>query len=67
MTDSPDTIATFCEGERISRSLFYKLRREGRGPRLYYIGNKPYISPEARREWRQALEAEAGARRSEMA
>ena len=57
--DQPDDIRSFCERERLSRSQFYRLKQQGKAPRLYYIGTRPHISPEARREWRQALEAEA--------
>ena len=53
------TIDEFCEAERISRGMFYKLRRQGKAPRLFNVGASVRISPEARREWRQRLEAEA--------
>jgi predicted DNA-binding transcriptional regulator AlpA len=56
------TIEHFCADEQMSRSQFYRLKRQGKAPRLYFIGNRPRISPEARREWRQAREAEAAAR-----
>ena len=58
MTDEPLTITEFCLTEKLSRSQLYKLWRQGKGPRTYRIGNRPRISPEARREWRQALEVE---------
>ena len=44
--------------------MFYKLSRQGKAPRIYYVGNRPHISPEARREWRQKREAEAASRNS---
>jgi hypothetical protein len=52
------TIDTFCAAEKISRSMFYKLKSQGKAPRLYYIGNVPRISHEARIEWRRKREAE---------
>jgi hypothetical protein len=57
--DTSDTIETFCKREKLSRSMFYKLSRQGKAPRTFYIGNRRHISPEARREWRQKREAEA--------
>jgi hypothetical protein len=39
--------------------MFYKLQAQGKAPRIYYVGNSPRISHEARIEWRQRLEAEA--------
>jgi len=51
--ESPDTIDDFCEGEKIPRGMFYKLCRQGKGPEIYYVGKKPYVSPEARRQWRK--------------
>jgi predicted DNA-binding transcriptional regulator AlpA len=62
MTDQSLTINEFCAVEKLSRSQLYKLWHEGRGPRFYKIGNRPRISSEARREWRQSLEAEATAK-----
>jgi predicted DNA-binding transcriptional regulator AlpA len=60
MTDEPSyTINDFCALEKLSRSQLYKLWHQGKGPRTYKIGNRPRISPEARREWRQDLEAAA--------
>jgi hypothetical protein len=59
--DRPDTISSFCAGERLSRSQYYRLCAQGKGPRVYYVGNRPHISPEARRE-RLMLEAEAAER-----
>jgi hypothetical protein len=52
-------IDEFCAAERISRSMFYKLGKQGRGPRTFNVGSAVRISPEARREWRRTLEADA--------
>jgi hypothetical protein len=59
LIDSPLTINEFCAAEKISRGMFYKLLKQDKGPRLYFIGNRPRITPEARAEWRQNREAEA--------
>jgi len=53
------TISDFCRSEQISRAFFYKLQREGKGPRTFNLGAMVRISADAIREWRQAREAEA--------
>jgi hypothetical protein len=59
-TEDPSyTIDSFCEAESISRSMLYKLWKQGIGPRFYRVGSGVRISHEARTEWRQAREAEA--------
>ena len=57
--DQSYTIAEFCQAERMSRAMLYKLWAQGKGPRFFYVGNSRRISHEARIEWRQRLEAEA--------
>ena len=58
MTDQSYTVNEFCTAERMSRGMFYKLQAQGKAPRIYYIGNSPRISHQARTEWRERLEAE---------
>jgi hypothetical protein len=53
------TIREFCARHAISRSMFYKLRNSGKGPRLKYVGVKPIITTEAEADWRRESEAEA--------
>jgi hypothetical protein len=53
------TIREFCARHGFSRSLFYKLKRCGKAPRLKYVGIKPIITSEAEAEWRRAGEAAA--------
>jgi hypothetical protein len=53
------TVAEFCAAHRISRSKFYQLLAEGRGPRCFYVGVKRLISFEAAAAWRAEREAEA--------
>jgi predicted DNA-binding transcriptional regulator AlpA len=62
MSEQSDTVVAWCTRRQISRSMFYKLQREGKAPRTYRIGARQYISSEADREWRQQREAEAAAR-----
>ena len=54
-----ETIAEFCESERISRSHYYKLKRYGKGPREMRLLSTVRITPEAKADWRRAREAEA--------
>ena len=55
------TVNEFCEVERISRSMFYKLKSQGKGPRVYYIGNVQRVTHQARQDWHREREAEAAA------
>jgi len=58
--DQSSTIEEFCRDEKISRAYFYKLQRQGRGPRMMNLGpGAKRISPEARRDWRRQMEADA--------
>jgi len=59
ITDPSLTIQEFCAAEKVSRPMIYALWKAGKGPRYYYVGTHRRISAEARREWRQRLEAEA--------
>lgn len=51
------TVPEFCSAHRISRALFYILRRDGRGPRVMKVGKRTLISGEAANEWRREMEA----------
>ena len=53
------TIAEFCASEKISRSLFYKLVRQGEGPRMMHVGSHKRISAAALHDWRREREAAA--------
>jgi hypothetical protein len=52
------TIDEFCRAFRLSRSMFYKLRSQGLGPKVMAAG-KPLVSYAAAAEWRRAREAAA--------
>jgi hypothetical protein len=54
------TIDEFCRAFRLSRSMFYKLRKAGQAPVIMDAG-KPLISYAAAAEWRRAREAGASA------
>jgi len=55
----------FCVRNAISEGLYFKLKREGRGPREIEIGNRIIITPEAEADWRLEREAETMAKRRE--
>ncbi len=63
-SDESFTINEFCRAEKISRAYFYKLKKQGRGPRLMATNR---ITQQARRDWQRAREAEAAAGNSEAA
>jgi|GEM_PF-2447488 len=52
------TIATFCDAAEISPSYFFKLQKEGRGPRTVRLGTKVLITAHAARDWFAELERE---------
>jgi hypothetical protein len=56
-TKMVETIDEFCDENRISRSLLYKMIREGRGPRLMKVGRRTLITHEAAEDWRRQMEA----------
>lgn len=49
-------IKSFCEAHRISRALFYKLIKEGKGPTVVKVNRRTLITAEAAAEWRNSLE-----------
>ena len=50
------TIDEFCENNRIGRSTYYNLRKDGLGPREMRCGRKGIITPEAEDDWRRMME-----------
>jgi hypothetical protein len=55
------TITDFCVAERMSRSKFYDLKRQGLAPQMMSIGGLWRISPSARRRWHSEREEAARA------
>jgi predicted DNA-binding transcriptional regulator AlpA len=53
------SIDEFCAAHSISRSMYYKLRDQGKGPREMEVGTRRLISDEAGADWRRARELEA--------
>jgi predicted DNA-binding transcriptional regulator AlpA len=50
-------VPTFCNAAQISRSLFYSLQRDGRGPRVTKLGGRSLISTADAKSWRNKLSA----------
>ena len=53
-------INEWCGRRKVSRSQYYKLKREGRGPDTIDSGG-PRITEDADRRWQEAREREAAA------
>jgi len=51
------SIAQFCQAHNISEAFFYKLKRQGIGPREMKLGTRTLITFEAAAKWRAAREA----------
>ena len=49
-------VRTFCESNKIGRSLYYQLQKSGNGPRIMKVGRRTLITPEAVAEWRKKME-----------
>jgi predicted DNA-binding transcriptional regulator AlpA len=52
------SVSAFCADNGLSRSLLYRLLKEGRGPRVTKIGRRSLISASAGAEWRDRMERE---------
>jgi predicted DNA-binding transcriptional regulator AlpA len=52
------SVPEFLADHGISRSLFYRLVKEGRGPRITKIAGRTLISAEAAADWRARIEQE---------
>jgi excisionase family DNA binding protein len=48
------SVLEFCEQYGISRSFFYKLRKQGKAPRTLNIGRRRLITSDAILEWEQS-------------
>lgn len=51
------TVQEFCnEHGGISKPFFYKLQKEGKGPRLMKVGRRTLITAESAADWRTEME-----------
>ena len=55
------SIREFCTAHRISEDMFFKMRRQGWGPRIRKVGSRTLISHESAAAWRKAREEAAAA------
>jgi predicted DNA-binding transcriptional regulator AlpA len=55
------SIPEFCEAHGISEGFFYKLKKQGEGPREMKVGARTLISLESAAEWRRARESQQSA------
>jgi predicted DNA-binding transcriptional regulator AlpA len=51
------SVPQFCTSHGLSRSFFYKLIQQGKGPRPTKLGARTLVSVEAAAEWRARMEA----------
>ena len=56
------SIPAFCEAYGISEDTYYKMQREGWGPKVMKVGHRTLISMEAADQWRREREAAAPTR-----
>ena len=61
------TRLSFCSSNKISESFYFKLKRQGKGPREIELDRRIIITPEAERDWRAVREAETMAKREREA
>lgn len=50
------SVAQFCAAHGFTKVMFYKLMKQGLGPRVMKVGTRTLISMEAAAEWRRAME-----------
>jgi hypothetical protein len=50
----------FCKAHKLTRQNFWRIQKEGRGPKFYKVGRRIFIPIEAANEWRSGLERIAG-------
>jgi len=54
------SVKDFCDAYGITKVTFYKLQKEGTGPRIMKVGTRTLVSAEAAADWRR--QCEEGAR-----
>ena len=54
------SIPEFCEAHGISEGFFYKLKKQGEGPREMKVGTRTLITFESAAEWRRTRENQHG-------
>ena len=51
-----DSVKDFCHAHSITKVTFYKMQKEGTGPRIMKVGARTLISAEAAADWRRQCE-----------
>ena len=51
------SVDEFCGAHNLSRAMFYKILKEGIGPRVMRVGARTLVSEEAAADWRRQMEA----------
>jgi predicted DNA-binding transcriptional regulator AlpA len=54
------SIREFCQAHGISEAFFYKLKKQGEGPREMKVGARTLITFESAAEWRRMRESQQG-------
>lgn len=50
------SVRDFCEAFGITKVMFYKMLKEGSGPKIMKVGSRTLISIEAAADWRRQCE-----------
>jgi len=50
------TVDEFCKNEKISRAMFYKLKKQGLAPKILKIGRLTRITESAVIDWHKKME-----------
>ncbi len=58
-SEALQSISRFCKENGISKAFLYKLRGEGKAPKITKLGSRSMITPESRLAWREQLNQEA--------
>lgn len=53
------SVPEFAKAHGLSRAHFYNLLRDGKAPKVMYVGRRTLVSREAAADWRRRMEAEA--------
>ena len=60
------SIPEFCEAHGISEGFFYKLKKQGEGPREMKVGARTLITFKSAAEWRRTRENQPGRSHREL-
>jgi len=55
------SIAAFCAAHDLSEGMYFKIRKQGLGPREMRVGSRVLITQEAAAAWRRERESETAA------